>query len=50
MTEYHNVRLRLLDSQLDKLKSATKNETWVTLRSSSDMIGSVKVIFYIIYY
>ena len=50
MTEYHNVRLRLSDSQLDKLKSATKNATWVTLRSSSDMIGSVKVTFYIIYY
>ena len=27
MTEYHNVEVNLLDSQLDKLKSAEKDST-----------------------
>ena len=36
MTEYHSVNVQLSDSQLDKLKSATKNATNVTLRLSSE--------------
>ena len=27
MTQYNNVNIKLSDSQLDQLKSATKNET-----------------------
>ena len=48
MTEYHNVRLRLSDCPLDKLKSTIQHVIWVTLPLLSDMICSVKVI--LIYY
>ena len=34
MTQYHNVNVKLSNSQLNKLKSATKNETEVVLRLS----------------
>ena len=40
MTQYHNVNVKLSNSQLNKLKSATKNETEVVLRLSSNMIGN----------
>ena len=40
MTQYHNVNVKLSNSQLNKLKSATKNESEVVLRLSSNMIGN----------
>ena len=39
MTEYNSLNVKLLNSQLDKLKSAIENETEVALRLSSNMIG-----------
>ena len=39
MTQYNSLNLKLSNSQLNKLKSATKNETEVVLRLSSNMIG-----------
>ena len=38
MTQYNSLNVKLSDSQLDKLKSAIKNETEVILRLSSNMI------------
>ena len=40
MTEYNSLNVKLSDSQLNKLKSAIKNETNVTLRISSGMVGN----------
>ena len=40
MTEYNSLNVKLSDSQLNKLKSAIKNETNVTLRTSSNMLGN----------
>ena len=40
MTQYNSVNIQIPDSQFDKSNSA-KNETEVTLRSSSNMIGAV---------
>ena len=40
MTQYNNLNVRLLNSQLNKLKSAIKNETEIILRLSSNMIGN----------
>ena len=40
MTRYNSLTVKLSNSQLNKLKSAMKNETEVVLRSSSDMIGN----------
>ena len=42
MTEYQSVNIKLSNSHLDKLKSTGKNETRVTLRLSSNMIGDAK--------
>ena len=39
MTQYNNLNVKLSNSQLNKLKSAIKNETKVVLRLSSNMIG-----------
>ena len=39
-----------MDSQLDKLKSTTKHLTDVTLRLSSDIIGTHETNFSVIYY
>ena len=39
MTQYNSFNVRLLNSQLDKLKSAIKNETKIVLRLSSNMVG-----------
>ena len=41
MTQYNSLNLKLTNSQLNKLKSAIKNETDVILRSSSNMIGNL---------
>ena len=39
MTQYNSLNVRLWNSQLNKFKSAIKNETEVVLRLSSNMIG-----------
>ena len=39
MTQYNSLNVKLSNSQLNKLKSAIKNETEVFLRLSSNMIG-----------
>ena len=39
MTQYNSLNVKLLNSQLNKLKSAIKNETEVVLRLASNMIG-----------
>ena len=39
MTQYSSLNVKLSNSQLNKLKSAIKNETEVFLRLSSNMIG-----------
>ena len=40
MTQYNSLNVKLPNSQLNKLKSAIKNETHVVLRLSSNMIGN----------
>ena len=45
MTQYNSLNVKLSNSQLDKLKSAIKNETEVVLRLSSNMIGDNKTNF-----
>ena len=40
MTQYNSLNVRLSNSQLSKLKSATKNENDVVLRISSNMVGN----------
>ena len=40
MTEYNSLNVKLSNSQLNKLKSAIKNEADVALRLSSNMIGN----------
>ena len=42
MTQNNSLNVKLSNSQLNKLKSAIKNETEVVLRSSSNMIGDNK--------
>ena len=39
MTQYNSLNVKLPISQLNKLKSAIKNETKVVLRLSSNMVG-----------
>ena len=45
MTQYNSLNVKLSNSQLSKLKSATKNETEVALRLSSNMIGDRETNF-----
>ena len=45
MTQYNSLNVRLSNSQLNKLKSAIKNETEVVLRLSSNMIGNNETNF-----
>ena len=40
MAQYNSLNVKLPNSQLNKLKSAIKNETEVVLRLSSNMIGN----------
>ena len=40
MTQYNSLNVKLSNSQLNKLKSATENGTDVILRLSSNMIGN----------
>ena len=39
MIQYNNLNLKLSNSQINKSKSAIRNETKVVLRLSSNMIG-----------
>ena len=45
MTQYNSLNVKLSNSQLNKLKSAIKNETEVVLRSSSNIIGDNETNF-----
>ena len=45
MTQYNSLNVKLLNSQLNKFKSATKNETEVVLRLPSVMIGDNETNF-----
>ena len=40
MTQYNSLNIKLSDSQLNKLKSAIKNESNVVLRISSSTVGN----------
>ena len=45
MTQYNSLNVKLSDSQLNKFKSAIKNETEVVSRLSSNMIGDNETNF-----
>ena len=45
MTQYSSLNVKLWNSQLNKFKSAIKNETEVILRLSSNMIGDNETDF-----
>ena len=45
MTQYNSLNAKLSNSQLNKLKSAIKNESEVVLRLSSNMIGNNETNF-----
>ena len=45
MTQYNSLNVKLSNSQLNKLKSAIKNETKVILRLSSNMVGDDEANF-----
>ena len=45
MTQHNSINVKLSNSQLNKLKSAMKNETEVVLRLSSNMIGDNETNF-----
>ena len=45
MTQYYSLNVKLSNSQLNKLKSAIKDETEVVLRLSSNMIGNNEINF-----
>ena len=45
MTQYNSLNVKLSNSQLNKFKSAIKNENEVVLRLSSNMIGDNETSF-----
>ena len=45
MTQYNSLNVKLLNSQLNKFKSAKKKENEVVLRLSSNMIGDNETNF-----
>ena len=45
MTQYNSLNVKLSNSQLNKFKSAIKNETEVVLRLSSNMINDNETDF-----
>ena len=45
MTQYNSLNVKLSNSQINKFKSAIKNETEVVLRLSSNMIGDNETNF-----
>ena len=46
MTQYNSLNVKLSNSQLNKFKSAIKNETEVVLRLSSNMIDDNETNFH----
>ena len=50
MTQYNSLNVKLSNSQLNKLKSAVKNETDVVLRISSGMVGNGSILIFLINY
>ena len=46
MTQYNSLNAKLSNSQLNKFKSAIKNENEVVLRLSSNMIGDNETNFH----
>ena len=50
MTEYDSLNVKISNSQLNKLKSAIKNETGAVLRLSLNMVGDNEINFLINYY
>ena len=46
MTQYNSLNVKLSNSQLNKFKSAIKNENEVVLRLSSNMIGDNETNFF----
>ena len=45
MTQYNSLNVKVSNSQLNKLKSAIKNESEVVLRLSSNIIGDDETNF-----
>ena len=45
MMQYNSLNVKLSNSQLNKFKSAIKNETEIVLRLPSDMIGDNETNF-----
>ena len=45
MTQYNSLNVKLSNSQLNRLKSAIKNESEVALRLSSNMVGDDETNF-----
>ena len=45
MTQYNSLNVKLLNSQLNKLKSAIKNETGVVLRLSLNLVSDDETNF-----
>ena len=45
MTQYNSLNVELSNSQLNKWKSAIKNETKVVLRISSNLVGDNETNF-----
>ena len=45
MTQYNSLNVKLSNSQINKLKSAIKNETGLVLRLSSNMVGDDETDF-----
>ena len=43
MTQYNSLNIKLSNSQVNKLKSAIKNETGVVLRLSLNMAGDDEI-------
>ena len=50
MTHYNSLNKKLSNSQLNKFKSAIKNETEVVLRLSTNVTGDNETNFLISYY
>ena len=45
MTQYNSLNIKLLNSQLKKLKAAIKNESRLVLRVSQNMVGHDEINF-----
>ena len=52
MVEYNKIKInvRLSDSQLNKLKTAAKNQAEVTVRINIKISKCTKIIYHMIYY